>query len=236
MSRLGPYTLLRRLAVGGMAEIFLARRDGPAGFSKVVALKRILPHLSTLPEFVSMFLDEARLAARLTHPHVVQIYDFGEVEGTYFISMEYVPGEDLLAAIKRARELERPVPPIVACSILSAVCDGLHYAHELRDEYGKALGIVHRDVTPSNVLISFDGVVKLADFGIAKAEHRSTHTAVGALKGKYAYMSPEQAKGEKLDRRSDLFSLGVAAHELLTGRRLFARDSELAVLKAITED
>jgi serine/threonine-protein kinase len=236
VNRVGPYVLLRRIGVGGMAEIFLARREGPKGFAKVCALKRILPHLADQPDFVAMFLDEARLAARLSHPHIVQIYDFGQHDGAYFIAMEYVPGEDLLSILRRARDVNMPMPPVLGAAILAAACDALHHAHELMDENRKPLGIVHRDVTPSNLLVSYDGIVKLADFGIAKAERRDAHTAAGALKGKYAYMSPEHALGDHVDRRSDVFSLGVVGHELMTGRRLFHRESELKVLQAITAE
>jgi serine/threonine-protein kinase len=236
MQHVGPYTLLQRIGAGGMAEIFLARRESPGGVAKVVALKRILPHLAMEPDFVAMFLDEAQLAARLSHPHIAQIYDFGQAEGHYFIAMEYVPGEDLLTIIRRARELGRLTPPHVGALILAAACAALHHAHEQRDEHGHPLGIVHRDVTPSNLLVSHDGVVKLVDFGIAKAERRLTVTEAGALKGKYAYMSPEYALGQPVDRRSDVFSLGIVGFELLTHRRLFHRESELAVLRAITEE
>jgi hypothetical protein len=236
MQRVGPYTLLSRIGAGGMAEIFLARREAPGGVAKVVALKRILPHLADEPDFVAMFLDEAQLAARLSHPHIAQIYDFGQVEDSYFIAMEYVPGEDLLTIIRRAREIGVSTPTGVGVSILAAACQALHHAHEQHDERGRPLGIVHRDVTPSNLLVSHDGVVKLVDFGIAKAERRITVTEAGALKGKYAYMSPEYALGQPVDRRSDVFSLGIVGFELLTHRRLFHRESELAVLRAITEE
>jgi serine/threonine protein kinase len=234
---LGPYTLLRRIAVGGMAEIFLAHKthpDHPEKQDEIVAVKRILPHLSTLKDFRNMFLDETRLAARLRHPNVVEIHDFGQFDGTYFLAMEYVLGEDLLSIMRRAGELRNPMPPALAATLLVEACKGLHYAHELKDEQGAPLGIVHRDVTPANLLVSYEGVLKLADFGIAKAERRISHTATGALKGKYAYMSPEYAMGDSIDRRADVFSLGIVAHEILTGQRLFHRENQMAVLEAIT--
>jgi serine/threonine-protein kinase len=209
---LGGYELLQRLAVGGMAEVFLARKAGPAGFEKRLALKRILPHLSDQPDFVHMFLDEAKLAARLDHPNIVHIHDFGRDGDLYWLAMEYVLGEDLEAICKRARSQNAPVSPIDAATLLAHACEGLHHAHEQ--------GVVHRDVTPSNLLVSYDGVVKLADFGIAKAEESIGRTHAGALKGKIAYMSPEQARGEAIDRRTDVYSLGVCGWELVTGRRL----------------
>jgi serine/threonine protein kinase len=218
---------MQRLAVGGMAEVFLARRPGPDGFEKRVALKRILPHLAKQQDFVAMFLDEAKLAASLSHPHIVQIYDFGRDGDAYYLAMEYVCGEDLSALWRRARELHSPLAFADVATILVAACEALHHAHEQ--------GIVHRDVTPANLLVSYDGTVKLADFGIAKSQAAASRaqTSVGTLKGKVPYMSPEQARAKRLDRRSDLFSLGVVAWELLTGKRLFQRRSELDTLRAV---
>ena len=223
----GGYELLQRLAVGGMAEVFLARRLGPDGFEKRVALKRILPHLAKQPDFVAMFLDEAKLAAALDHPHIVHIHDFGRDGDAYYLAMEYVCGEDLSALWRRAKELGEPLPIADVATILIAACEALAHAH--------AQGIVHRDVTPANLLVSYDGVVKLADFGIAKSQAAASRaqTTVGTLKGKVPYMSPEQARARPLDRRSDLFSLGVVAWELLTGKRLFHRRSELDTLRAV---
>jgi eukaryotic-like serine/threonine-protein kinase len=229
----GGYELLQRLAVGGMAEVFLARRPGPDGFAKRVAVKRILPHLAKQPDFVAMFLDEAKLAATLDHPHIVHIHEFGRDEGhsddgdAYYLAMEYVCGEDLTALWRRANELGAPLAPADIATILVAACEALHHAHEQ--------GIVHRDVTPANLLVSYDGVVKLADFGIAKSQQIGSRvqTTVGTLKGKVPYMSPEQARARRLDRRSDLFSLGVVAWELLTGKRLFHRRNELDTLRAV---
>jgi serine/threonine protein kinase len=210
-----------------MAEVFLARRPGPGGFEKRVALKRILPHLAKQRDFVAMFLDEAKLAARLAHPHVVQVYDFGRDGDAYYLAMEYVCGEDLSALWRRANELHAPLPFADIATILVAACEALHHAHQQ--------GIVHRDVTPANLLVSYDGTVKLADFGIAKSQAAASRaqTTVGTLKGKVPYMSPEQARARRVDRRSDLFSLGVVAWELITGKRLFQRRSELATLRAV---
>ena len=227
---LGPYLLVRRLARGGMAEIFLARREGPEGFSRDLVVKRILPHLGADAEFVQMFLEEARIAARLAHPNVVHVYDFGEVDGQYYLAMELVRGVDLFALILRAAELARAegkvgaVPMHHAAKILSFVCEGLAHAHGLHT--AGAHKLVHRDVTPANVLISFDGAVKVADFGIAKAE-QNTHieaTRQGVIKGKRTYLSPEQSRGERLDARSDLFNVGILLYEMVTGVPLFTAE------------
>lgn len=224
---LGPYTLVRRLAKGGMAEIFLARKEGPEGFARDLVVKRILPHLSQDSEFTTMFRDEARVVAHLSHPNVVQVYDYGQVGGTAYLVMELVRGVDLRALTTRALELSwqqgRPgaVAPHHAAKLLSFVCEGLASAHAL--ELESVRGLVHRDVTPSNVLVSFDGAVKVADFGIAKLQTkgRSSGTAVGKIRGKYAYLSPEQARGEELDARSDLFNVGILLYETITGDMLF---------------
>ncbi len=218
-----------------MAEIFLARKEGPEGFARDLVVKRILPHLAADPEFSSMFLEEARIAARLTHPNVVHVYDFGEVDGTYYLAMEFIRGVDLRALIVRAAEQTYAdgrtggIPPHHAAKILSFVCEGLAHAHTLRTDEG-AKGIVHRDVTPSNVLISFDGAVKVADFGIAKAEHTRKREATrhGVVKGKFAYMSPEQARGDRLDARSDIFNAGILLFEAVVGMPLFPQDDARA--------
>ena len=224
---LGPYVLVRRLATGGMAEIFLARREGPEGFARDLVVKRILPHLAQDPAFTQMFLEEARIAARLTHPNVVQVYDFGEVEGSWYLAMELVRGVDLRALIERsvrqAYHERRPgaIPAHHAAKIMSLVCEGLAHAHAVVID-GQSAGLVHRDVSPSNVLISFEGAVKVADFGIAKADTKKGRddTRIGLVKGKYAYMSPEQARGERLDARSDLFNVGTLLFESITGDTL----------------
>ncbi|RKH49345.1 PEGA domain-containing protein [Corallococcus sp. AB050B] len=231
----GSYQLLKRLATGGMAQIYLARRPGSDAPDKLLVLKRILPHLSENDEFVRMFLDEARIAARLAHPNVVQIYDLGAEGDTFFIAMEYIHGVDARRLWKRSETSARPLPVPLVCRILLEACAGLDYAHKKTDAAGRPLGIVHRDVSPQNILVTFDGGVKVVDFGIAKAADQATVTRSGVLKGKYSYMSPEQASGQRVDRRSDVFALGVVLHELLTGGRLFKRHSDMLTLSAVAE-
>ena len=231
----GSYQLLKRLATGGMAQIYLARRPGSDAPDKLLVLKRILPHLSENDEFVRMFLDEARIAARLAHPNVVQIYDLGAEADTFFIAMEYIHGVDARRLWKRSETAGRPLPVSLVCRILLEACAGLDYAHKKTDAAGRPLGIVHRDVSPQNILVTFDGGVKVVDFGIAKAADQATVTRSGVLKGKYSYMSPEQAAGQRVDRRSDVFALGVVLHELLTGGRLFKRHSDMLTLSAVAE-
>src|SRR5579871_1298801 len=236
--RFGKYELLSRIAAGGMAEIFLARAASLKGFEKYLVIKRILPHKTRDPNFVSMFLDEARLAATLDHPNIVQIYDVGAIDGEYFIAMEYLHGEDLLALVRAGVQLGLGRPPLeIVITILDGTLGGLHYAHERRGFDGKPLNIVHRDVTPGNIVITYDGAVKLVDFGIAKAATREVNqdTRAGALKGKIQYMSPEQCKGEALDRRADLFALGIILFELTTGKRLYHEKSDFETLKKIVE-
>lgn len=233
--RFGKYTLVDRIAVGGMAEIFLARQAGLEGFEKTIVIKRIRPHLSKQPNFVKMFLNEAKLAAQLNHPNIVQIYDLGKINESYFIAMEYIFGRDMRRIIPKADALGIPFPMVYALKIASSVCEGLYYAHQRADLYGHALHIVHRDVTPENIFVSFDGTVKVLDFGIAKAANQIEQTRAGEIKGKLSYMSPEQCMGKQLDNRSDLFSLGVVLYEWLTGFKLFTGDSEVAILKSITE-
>jgi|CXWL01.1.fsa_nt_gi serine/threonine-protein kinase len=234
-TRFGKYTLIDRIAVGGMAEIFLARQAGLEGFEKTIVIKRIRPHLSKQASFVKMFLNEAKLAAQLNHPNIVQIYDLGKIGESYFIAMEYIFGRDMRRIIPKADTLGIPFPMVYALKIASSVCEGLYYAHQKVDLYGNALNIVHRDVTPENIFVSFDGTVKVLDFGIAKAANQIEQTRAGEIKGKLSYMSPEQCMGKPLDCRSDLFSLGVVLYEWLTGFKLFTGDSEVAILKSITE-
>jgi len=232
---LGRYTLIKKIAVGGMAEIYLARVSGLGGFEKNVVLKRILPQLAESEEFFKMFLDEARIAATLQHPNIVTVHDAGEVDGEYFIAMEFLDGADVLAVRRILADRGETLPLEQAILIGSSVAAALHYAHEKRDVDGTPLGIVHRDVTPHNVFLTRDGAVKLVDFGIAKAKGRKSKTTYGTLKGKLAYMSPEQCQGEEVDRRSDLYSLGILLYELTTGRRLYRGKSEYVVLKEIVE-
>jgi serine/threonine-protein kinase len=235
-ARLGKYDLVARIAKGGMAEIYLARQRGMVGFSRLVVVKRILPHLAEEAEFVAMFMEEARLAALINHPNVVQIYDVGQHEGNYYIAMEFINGPSLGVISRTARRERRALPYPIAAEIVAQACEGLHAAHELTDEAGRPLNLIHRDVSPHNLMITADGAVKLVDFGIAKAQDTSVKTHTGKIKGKYPYMSPEQCRGDPMDRRSDIFSLGIAFHELVVGARLFKRSTDLMVLKAITEE
>ncbi len=234
--QLGRYRLLARLAVGGMAEIYLARQTGIHGFERLVVVKRILPHLAEERRFVEMFFDEARIAAQLNHPNIVQIFDLCQEGDESFIAMEYLEGESLGYLSSEAVRLRRALPFPVCAGIIAQVCDGLEYAHRLRDEKGRELRIVHRDVSPHNIIVLFSGMVKLVDFGIAKAASQMHETRVGTLKGKLAYMSPEQCRSEAVDQRSDIFSLGIVLWELLTGRRLFKRGNEPAIISAIVAE
>jgi serine/threonine-protein kinase len=231
-TEVGRYVIKRKLAEGGMAEIFLASAVGPEGFSKDVVIKVVRSFLAKDSQFVQMFIAEARLVSKLNHANVVQIFDFGKHGESFYLAMEYVRGASLWDLRKRCRDQGVPFPPTLAAEIGAQVARGLQYAHAL-SEGGQRIGVVHRDVTPHNVLLSFDGAVKLTDFGIAKAT--TTQTAPGMLKGKFAYMAPEQARGEKVDSRTDLFALGIVLWELLTGGRLFGGDSDLAVLRAVQE-
>ena len=231
-THVGKYVVRRKLAEGGMAEIFLCTARGPEGFEKEVVIKRVRAFLASDPDFVQMFIAEARLASRLNHANVVQIFDFDKHEDTYYLAMEYVRGCSLWELRKRSKEAMAPMPTTLVAHIGAEVARGLHYAHRLRVN-GELLHLVHRDVTPHNVLVSYDGAVKLTDFGIAKAGNKLTNP--GVLKGKFAYMSPEQARGENVDVRTDVFALGVVLWELLTGGRLFQGDSEIAVLRAVQE-
>jgi serine/threonine-protein kinase len=231
----GRYQLLKKLATGGMAQIYLARQVGPEGFEKLLVVKRILPHLAENEDFITMFLDEARIAARLNHPNIVQIFDLGAQDDSYFIAMEYIHGEDVRRVWKHADKVGRPLPLALICRIIIEACAGLDYAHKKTDAAGRPLGIVHRDISPQNILVSFEGGVKVVDFGIAKAADQATVTRSGVLKGKYSYMSPEQAGGQHIDCRTDIFALGVVLYELLTGTRLFKRATDIQTLNAVTE-
>ncbi len=227
------YRLLRRLAVGGMAEIFLATLVGEAGFERPVILKKILPNLAGDPDFVRRLVDEGLLAARLNHPNIVQILDLGKLGPDFFIAMEYVEGPDLRDVLQRAKSRGFQIPVPIGTHLLWQVARGLAYAHEKKDNTGAPLGIVHRDVSPANVLLSWEGQVKLTDFGIAKANRRLTVTLPGILQGKFPYMSPEQGEGDDLDCRSDVFSFGTVAFELLSLQRPFEAPSDLRTLEAI---
>jgi serine/threonine-protein kinase len=230
---LGKYTLVKKLATGGMAEVFLARIDGPKGFAKRCVVKRILPHFTDDPRFTDMFLSEARLAAELNHPNLVQIFDFGEADGQYYLAMEYIDGPNLRALNQAARERAGPMPFQIAARLIAQAAEGLHYAHELRGENGEFLNLVHRDISPDNILVSRSGAVKVVDFGIAKASSQPHLTKSGMIKGKLAYMPPEQLARDPLDRRADLFALGIVLYELITGNMPFDATSEVSIIQAI---
>ena len=232
--KLGKYDLLERLATGGMAELFLARSSAKHGFEKTVVLKRILPAFAEQEDFIRMFMAEAQLAASLHHPNITQVFDFGEENGTFFFTMEYVAGRNLRQLLAAARKESASLPLGCALHIVVGVAAGLHHAHEHRDAENEPLQIVHRDVSPSNVIVTYEGNVKLVDFGIAKVAALGPATLSGSLKGKIAYMSPEQCRGELVDRRSDIFSLGTLLWELTTGRKLFSSNSnDLALLQKV---
>ena len=231
----GRYTLLERLALGGMAEVFRAKISSSHGFEKILVIKRILPHLAADPNFVAMFIDEAKLTAQLTHPKIVQILDFGEVRGQYFTALEFVDGFDALGLLRTAAQKRVQIPRTLSVFVISEVLEALDYAHNARDMDGKPMQIVHRDISPSNIFISKRGDVKLGDFGIAHAQRRESKTQAGTLKGKYGYMSPEQVVGRPIDARSDLFAVGVVLAELLTGRRLFTAPADLDVLLKVRD-
>ena len=220
MEQLGSYRLRKRLAVGGMGEVYLGEKIGPEGFVKPVVLKCVLPQLAKDRAFVHLFLDEARLAALLNHPNIAQVYDFGLVEGIYYIAMEYVPGYTVDDIRRKLKSIKQHMPLEHVACIASQVCQGLHYAHTLADASGDSLGLVHRDVSPHNLIVSVDGSVKIVDFGIAKARSGLTRVQAKGAVGKFGYMSPEQARGEHVDGRSDLFSLGICLWELSTNERL----------------
>ncbi len=229
-ARLGRYQIMRRIAVGGMAELYLARHVGRAGFEKVVAIKRVLPHLAEDAKFVDMFLDEARLAATLDHSNIATVIDFGSAGREHFMAMEYVHGRTVRDILKHGAA---PLP--VALTIVKCVAAALHYAHERCGADGLPLGLVHRDVSPSNVLVSYAGDVKLCDFGIAKATTQSSHTRSGTIKGKLSYMAPEQIRAEQIDRRADVFALAVVCYELTTGKRCFWASGEFALINRVAE-
>jgi len=234
-SEYGRYVLLERVAVGGMAEVFRAKREGVEGFEKVVAVKRILPHLSSNKDFVDMFIEEAKMVASLSHPNIAHIFDLGKIDDSYYIAMEFIEGRDLGTILTRARNRGTLLGVDLAALIAAKVGAALEYAHRHRDVAGNELRIVHRDVSPQNILVSTEGEVKLVDFGIARAATKASHTDSGSLRGKLLYMSPEQAWGKSLDNRSDIFSLGGVFFEALTGHPLFSGNSEMSILERVRD-
>ena len=233
-SRFGKYIFLEKIGTGGMAELYKAKIIGIQGFEKLIAIKKILPHLVDEKEFVDCFIDEAKLAALLNHQNIVQIYDFGSLEGTYYIAMQYLKGQDLRMIRKRAEENQVAFGLEYILYIVSRICSGLDYAHKLKDFQGKPLNLIHRDISPQNIFITYDGDIKILDFGIAKAAARSSKTQAGMIKGKVAYMAPEQASGEQIDYRSDIFSTGIIFYELVTGHRMFTGDT-MEILSKVRE-
>lgn len=229
--KFGRYTIVELLATGGMARIFKARTT----HENVLTLKKILPEYSTNPDFIKMFLEEAKISLNLKHPNVVRVLDFGQIEGNYYLAMEYVFGRDLGSMLRTCAEKRVYIPIDVACLIILQCCRGLDYAHSMTDTFGTSMGLVHRDISPPNILLSYNGEAKILDFGIAKAVKGAgrRNTRSGVLKGKFSYMSPEQASGEPLDHQSDLFSLGIVFHELLTSRSLFYSDDEIETLERV---
>jgi serine/threonine protein kinase len=233
MTQLGRYEVLKPLGRGSMAELLLARTSGMQAFERHVVIKKIRPDLAANEQFVRRFLNEARLAASLHHQHIVQVHDVGEQDGAYFFAMEYVHGEDLRTLIQKAHDRNETIPLEIVGVIVIAAASGLHHAHEKRGPDLKPLGLVHRDVSPANVLVGYDGAIKLVDFGLAKAALNGVQTSAGALKGNVGYMSPEQCRGEQIDRRSDVFGLGIVLYELLTARRLYKEPNEFLTMAAI---
>lgn len=229
----GKYLLLERVNVGGMAEVFKAKAFGVEGFERLVAVKRILPSIAEDQEFITMFVDEAKISVQLTHANIAQIFDLGKAGDSFFIAMEYVHGKDMRAIFERARKRGETVPIPMACYVAMKVCEGLDYAHNKKDAAGRELNLVHRDVSPQNLLLSYDGEVKVIDFGIAKAAGKANKTQAGILKGKFGYMSPEQVRGMELDRKSDIFAVGIVLYELLTGERLFVGESDFSTLEKV---
>lgn len=227
------YRVLQRIAAGGMAEVFRAESAGVEGFKKTVAIKRVLPHLAEKKQFIGMFLDEARLSAHLSHSNCVQVFDIGMGDNTYFIVMEFVDGADLKALIEHQKKLNKPFPLQEACLVCLKICEGLSYAHECRDSKGRELHIVHRDMSPPNVLITRYGEVKIVDFGLAKANSQLEKSEPGIIKGKFGYLSPEAAQGQTVDHRTDVFAVGIILWEMLAGRRLFLGDTDLDTVRQV---
>jgi serine/threonine-protein kinase len=230
--RIGRYEVVTPLGTGGMAQVLVARARGPEGLGRLVALKRILPHLTAEPAIVEQFLDEARIGLRLSHPNLVHVYDFGEAQGAYYIAMELVRGVDFDRLLRGVRG---PLAPSLVVAVVTQALRGLHAAHLLKGEDGAPLNLVHRDLSPHNLMVGFDGRVKVLDFGVAKVRAQRTVTLPGIVKGKPLYMSPEQARGQRLDARSDLFAMGLILYQALTGLRAFERPDEVSTMQAICD-
>jgi len=229
----GKYFLMKKLAAGGMGEVFLAKQQGPAGFQKMLVVKKILSHLTESKEFVEAFLGEARLAAQMNHRNIVQVFELGQQSGAYFIAMEYVQGKSLRDLIDTTMRRKEKIPAELCRSLAEQICDGASYAHNLTDMAGRSLNLVHRDLNPQNVLISYGGDVKIIDFGIAKSELSTVKTEAGMIKGKFVYMSPEQSLAKRLDKRSDIFAIGISLYEMLTGINPFQKNNIVLTLEAI---
>ncbi|MCA9581156.1 MAG: protein kinase [Myxococcales bacterium] len=229
----GPYTLVRRLATGGMAEIFVAKTKGVGGFEKRVAIKLIHPRFSQDDHFTGMLVQEAKLSVRLTHRNIAQVFDLGCIDGSYFIVMEFVEGKDAFSLMKRSWRVQKKIPFALCAYIVSEICAGLDYAHRKRDDMGRPLNVIHRDISPQNILLSYEGDIKVADFGIAKFSLREEDTQTGVIKGKYQYMSPEQAWGDPIFQRSDIFSAGIVLYELLIGEMLYQGKSVPVLLDMV---
>ena len=234
--KFGDYYLIEKVAVGGMAEIWRAKTIGLEGFERVVAIKFILSNYTQNPEFSSMFIEEARIASTLNHSNIVRITNFGVIDGRYYHEMEFIDGKNVRQIFQKGKDINTIFPVDSACHLISEVCKGLHYVHTKHDPFtNEPLGIIHRDVSPQNIMVSYDGETKILDWGIAKAKGKMDETRNGILKGKFGYMSPEQAEGEELDARTDVFSVGVCFYELITGERLFIADNEINTLKKIRD-
>jgi serine/threonine-protein kinase len=236
ITQFGKYQLFASLGRGGMADVFLSVARGQMGFNKLAVIKRLRPALADDQAFRTMFLDEAKLAARLNHPNIVHTYEVGEHEGQYFIAMEYLEGQALNKVVKESIRAGERIAPEIAVRMISDALAGLGHAHELRDYDGRPLNVIHRDISPHNLFVTYDGHTKLVDFGIAKADSSTTETEIGVLKGKVAYMSPEQAMGQRLDQRADLFSMGVALWELLAQKRLFTGDNAANIIHKLMNE
>lgn len=229
----GKYLLLDRVSIGGMAEVWRAKAFGAGGFEGILAIKRILPSIAEDAELIAMFIDEAMITSQLHHANIAQIYELSHIASSYSIAMEYVSGQHLRAVFDRCRKRGEPAPVPLTCYAVALCCEGLDHAHRVKDTSGVAMNVVHRDVSPQNVLVSYDGEVKIIDFGIAKAAGEAPTTQAHTLKGKFGYMSPEQVNGPSIDRRSDLFAIGICLYELLTGERLFVGDADSSVLEKV---